>query len=795
MSRRLHRFPCRRLRRSLPASVLGLALLCPVVLSAGDGTAHRKTAFRRNTDCQLLLTEKRLLGWDVSDQAGLLNEARKTGLAGDLATALDLLAKAEEELRHPRKWLGNAGVPRIAALPLDEAVQPEELSFAAAESLRMGFDGGGRLVTVELAGREEHRGALGGFYALDAKTGKSSSFRGRISGTRNNLDLSGGFEGLEARLEAGITDHGTHLDVQGTLQDTAGRDRAIVLCFKIPCRAMTWWDDADLAMSIPPGGGILQNSAPLSSASQATRLASIYPLGCITAGDKGLAIGTAIDHPAVFRINYDSLDKSLNLYYDFGLTDRASRFPGQARFHFVIYALDEPQWGFRSALDRYYRIFPRAFTGRIAQAGLWGTVEAAEKLGEPYKKMGFSFLQGENGNPTWGKRLGLWSLRYCRPWNFFVPGPTAAAPGGLAGLAATPGTLAVQPSHRLIFGPATEAQLVRGAELSVIHDAAGQPVTGADRVRGGVNYVLNPDPEIAGKAAECNAAQLTIEEAIIPAARNYRNRGQERWGLFFDVAGSLLRYENFRSTHMATADFPLTFDETGKRPVILNISSACEYLAHVRELAAAEGGMVAVNTSPHPYNMVFLSPFCDMAGTEHLPGRREMNNRLALARHRPIGFRTAESWEELLKHGLFYGAFPSRVPPGKVRTRLEHLEQASPLLTRVVPLIRAVSGAGWEPLTRARITGTGGPQLQVERFGSPDRGPVYFTVWNRSTGPQTVTLELDAAARGWFGGNPRAVELAGHRKVTAGEGRISLLLEGDGVALVRLDEAKSPPGS
>jgi len=786
--------PRHRFRRTGPAVVLALALLWPAPLPAGEETPHSKTVRRRNTDCQQLITEKRLLGWDVSQGAETVNEARKRGRTGDLAGALILLEHAEAKLRNPRKWLGNPTVPRIIGESNGVAPRFDELNRVAAGSLGLGFDDNGRLRRVRLAERDPCPPVNGGFYVQDAVTGNtgdhagikghSGALEGRVTELEDGIGLSGSFPGTGADLEARIIERGRHLEVEGTLKDTTGHDRALVLCFKIPvpCDG-PWWDDADLAIgSLPDAPFILQNSAPLSSATPARRLASIYPLGCFGS----LVLATAIDHPAVFRINYDNKDKTLNLYYDFGLTSKTARFPGQARFRFVIYALEEPEWGFRSALDTYYRIFPAAFAGRVEDAGLWGTVEAAEKLGEAYEQMGFAFLQGENSNPTWGKRLGLWSLRYCRPWNFFVPGPTSAAPGDLARLVADPGRLSVEPSHRLIFGPVSAGQLVRGAEHSAIHDAQGNPVARADRVRGGVSYVLNPDPEITGMPAERNAAQLAIEEAITPAMRNYRSRGQTRWGLFFDVAGSFLRYENFRGEHMATADYPLTFDETGKRPVILNISSAGEHLAHVRKLAAAEGGMVGVNTSPHPYNMVFLAPFCDMAGTEHLPGRREMNNRRALARHRPIGFRTVEGWEELLKNGLFYGVFPSR-SAGRARTRVEHLEKAKALLTRVVPLIRTVSGAGWEPVTRAR---SGDPELLVERFGSPERGAVFFTVWNRSAEDRQITIDLDDTARGWFGNDLQAVELAKKRRVSATDGTISVKLEQDGVALVRLERAK-----
>lgn len=775
-------------RCTLPVLLLAAALLLPACCppAVADAT-HSKTARRRNTDCQLLLTEKRLLGWDVSKPRAKIQEARTIGLAGDLTRALVLLDEAERELRFIDSWQGNPKVIRI----MGEERRPKSSAEDGAATglttgpLGLGFDTAGRLTRVTLGGEDRQSPVSGGFYIMDAATGKVAPFSGRVTQTGGGLDLSGTIPAVSANLEARIQKKEGWLEVDGTLKDISGADRAMVLCFKIPLRreGLLWWDDPEQGMTIQDKPVIRQNSAQVTHDDKSTRLVSIYPLAC--AGDQrtGLALATAIDHPTAFRINYDGQDQSINLYYDFGLTSKTAKFPGEARFRFVIYPLEEPAWGFRSALHTYYRIFPEAFADTVKDPGLWGTVEAAALLGEEYKKMGFGFLQGENGHPKWGKKLGLYSLRYGRPWSFLIPGATGSAESQLAALTADPARLNLKPSHTLIFGPVSAREMVAGAELSAIHDHAGKPVSVTDRSLGGAKIILNPDPEIEGGRGGKNAARLTLAKAISPAVDTYKSGGQQRWGVFLDVAGTSLKHENFRQDHMAWADYPLTFDEREKRPVILGLSSACEYLVHLRDWAGRRGGMVAVNTSPHPYNMIFLAPFCDMAGTEHLPGRREMYNRRALAGGKPIGFRTKESWDALLKTGLFFGCYPSRNPPGAVRTRLDHLDGVRPQLTRLVPLIKNLDNAGWQPVTRAR---TGHRDLPVERFGDFGDGPVYLTVWNRTPSASEVALNLDETASRWCGDTPRASELAMGLKVSTAAGVIRLQLGADQVAVIRL---------
>jgi hypothetical protein len=783
--------PSRRPRSGtvLAALFLCTALLLPLCpLPAAADNPHARTVRRRHTDCHLLLTEKRLLGWDVSRQAAKVSEARKIGTGGDLAGALALLEEAEKELLRLDTWRGSPRVVRIVG-DARPAGGPEEAPTATVEAgaLRLGFDATGRMTGVVLGGRDLASRVAGGFLARDAATGKTGAFSGRVTTTDDGIELSGKIAAVDVGLEARFQRREGRLEVEGVLKETSGADRALVLCFKIPflSQGFSWEDDPEGGRPIPPGAVILQNSAQVTQDRESTRLVSTLPLACISDQRAGLTLATAIEHPTVFRINYDGQDQSINLYYDFGLTTKTTKFPGEARFRFVIYPLEEPAWGMRSALDTYYRIYPGAFADVVENPGLWGTVDAAAVLGQTYREMGFVFLQGENGPPKWGKKLGLMSIRYCRPWYFLIPGSTEPQPDQLDALVADPGRLNIKTSHNLIFGPVSAPEMVSAMELSAIHGRGGKPVGLADRTHGGVNIILNPDPEIEGGRGGGNAARLTLTKAIAPAVDTYKAQGQHRWGLFYDVAGTTLRYENFRQDHMAWADFPLTYDEQEKRPVILGLSSACEYLEHVMDWTTRRGGMVGVNTSPHPYNMVFLAPFCHMAGTEHLPGRREMHNRRALAGQRPIGFRTMESWDMLLKVGLFYGCFPSRTPPDRVRTKLEHLLQAKPLITRLVPLIKKLDAAGWEPVTRAR---TGHRDLLVERFGAFGDGPVYLTVWNRTPSETEVKLNLDETARRWCGGAPRASELAAGRKVSTATGVVSLRLGADEVAMIRLEK-------
>ena len=630
---------------------------------------------------------------------------------------------------------------------------------------------------------------VGGFYVLDPATGKRDVVRGRLAKEDETHRFTGDSSLCKVRLDAAYVANAKHIAIDGTLTNIAEHDRGIVACFKLPLNAagFKWWDDADLSVSVPKTPAILQNSSYASYLGSSKRLISIYPLACISNDSAGVAVGVAIDLPCVFRLNYDTRDKSLNVYYELGLSRETLRFPSQAHFKIVLYPLEKPSWGFRSALETYYGIFPNAFVNRVKAWGFWGNVAPAKILKDEYKAAGCAFLQGENTTSELGRKLGMYSLRYCRPWIYTEPvkkveRPTPSQAKDLLAKAAQRSR--ISSSHKFLYGPTSAKDMIDAVRNSVIHGSSGEFVTHADKKHCGIKYVLNPDHEIDIDGEKLNLSALSFEGMIAPTIQKvYRKQKQPLWGLFYDVAGSVLKCENYRAEHFRFADSPLTYDYTEKRPVLFGLSCAHEYLKFICAHVHKEGGTVGVNTSPYPYNMIFLASVSDMAGTEHLPGRREMNNRRALARRKYVGFTAFEGWGELLKKGLFYGAFPSHKTVGKGVKDVAHIRQAKPLLLKYVPLIRTVAKAGWEPVTFAR-TSDGG--VLVERYGNMDEGAVYFAVWNTSKSTKSLSLTLDTEGLGVGAGSLKAENLVSGTPLSVRRGKVRAKLPPDEVALIRL---------
>ena len=103
-------------------------------------------------------------------------------------------------------------------------------------------------------------------------------------------------------------------------------------------------------------------------------------------------------------------------------------------------------------------------------------------------------------------------------------------------------------------------------------------------------------------------------------------------------------------------------------------------------------------------------------------------------------------WVELyFKRCAAYGVFPSffshNAADDPYWRRPNLYDRDRPLFKQWIPVISALSAAGWEPVTHAR---SDDPKVYVERFGKPS-GPLYLTVFNDSQEPRTAKLTKRAS--------------------------------------------------
>ncbi len=128
----------------------------------------------------------------------------------------------------------------------------------------------------------------------------------------------------------------------------------------------------------------------------------------VIAGPVGLCLALPIDKPCLARTAYDASRRSLEVVYDFALSPDA-RMAHEAEFAFDLYTCD-PQWGFRSALARYYELYPDLFEVCVKDPGPW---MAFSRLSEIDNANEFCFrIQEGAPEPAYDDKLGVLSTVY-----------------------------------------------------------------------------------------------------------------------------------------------------------------------------------------------------------------------------------------------------------------------------------------------------------------------------------------------------------------------------------------------
>jgi len=374
--------------------------------------------------------------------------------------------------------------------------------------LRLGRDGA--VLTPE---------GVGGFLLRDFAAG--SDFRAPEGSVRRRADGSVVFQGtdraLGLRLFAEYRVQGEAVRVSGNVRDLTGRERAVSVHFTWPINALggTWWDDQGHPRTIT-GGGEYSNLTTLGAGSNGK--ASYYPLACVrTRGEQAMALATPLDQPRLVRFGYHAGSRELYAAFDLGLSPQTRRFPSTASFTLALYRPD-PGWGFRSALDSYYRLFPQCFIKRNRAEGIWMPFTDISTV-EGYRDFGFRFKEG-NDNVAFDEAAGVYSFVYVEPVSLWVNMPPEMERTGERALAWI---------RELAAGGREDC---RAGFSSAVFDPEGNWVGGTVKCPwcDGAIYHLNPSPAVPRGEAGVNQWDTrwnAIEQAFQlasgqhPAWRNY----------------------------------------------------------------------------------------------------------------------------------------------------------------------------------------------------------------------------------------------------------------------------------
>jgi hypothetical protein len=573
--------------------------------------------------------------------------------------------------------------------------------------------------------------------------------------------------GLALSASYRVVDNAIRID--GEVRDLTGQDRAVTVYFTYPVNAVGWrWHDDQTVAHTIEAAGKYENL--VSSGVGANGLASRYPLACVSSDSDAAAIAVPLDVPRLCRLGYDADARELYAAVDLGLAPDTESFPSRASFSLVLYRPD-PAWGFRSALQRYYDLFPQCFTKRNKKEGIWMPFTDIATV-EGFEDFGFQFKEGDN-NVAFDAEHGIYSFVYVEPWSDWVDMPKEM-----------PRT--IEQATALVKERAAAGNQKDQAVLSSAFENADGSWAG--RIENqpwcdGAVFGVNPIPGVPAQPGH-----ITQFDNLMRRIDHAFEGSPQLTGVYHDSFEMYLfhNYPNYRREHFRKATIPLVFDSDG-RVCQYAMFDMVEFAKVVAERMWARGGMTFANGTPHgfPWGAAWL----DVMGTEAAwasswgtfgeyigEPASDFNYWRAMCYQRPylmlLNTRYdlwKPEWVELyMKRCVAYGVFPSMFSHNASedpywRNRALY-NRDRPLFKKYIPVVQALNAAGWEPLTEARSDNA---KVYVERYGKAP-GAIYLTIYNDSQEVQKATVAVDAAALGLGPSAKKTIEVelpAGDLKV------------------------------
>ncbi len=596
-----------------------------------------------------------------------------------------------------------------------------------------------------------------GVYAFAPASGSSPT---NFNGTQSTLGLN---------IEANYKEEDDHIRVTGVITDAtnAADGRAVQLSYALPITASGWkWgEDINTFREIvgdQPGASYKDlgfDGHPVEEWDGPQH--STYPMSVIYNEDLGIAIAPSIEFPSYSIMEYNSMTGQYVLTYQLGIVPEA---PEAARFDFVIYRIDDPEYGFRSSLKKFTQIFPEYYEVREEEQGMWiSNIRGLQDVMKDPQDFNFKFKQMdgfEHYEATFDIENGIKGLHYIEPGDWWI---SNLADKSEEGVWAAIRERAADPDKddkvtRQAIASLFCANLDFFGNLSFNKSNAAWAPDGAQ-------IHINANPNLPG---EFNFYSLYMDESrkqvLFDVDYSY---GFVFDGVYLDeTSGWWLGNANFNKDHYKYTTVPLTYSPYYKAPMLHRASTTWEFLQKLYQEMGELGKTIYSNKTPDKYNFNFR--FVDGMGTE--TGCYDGNgvytpvaqNRLAYYRtfayQKPYSILTQGNYDAMDTDGLIayfqdcllYAIFPSLCgntgPSGGqyfTSTALLY-ERDREIWKQYMPALKACAEAGWEPVTNAT---SNREEFRIERYGEDAADGVYYVIQNRSdyTVRGTINIPLSQA--------------------------------------------------
>lgn len=579
--------------------------------------------------------------------------------------------------------------------------------------------------------------------------GASGSDDGRLAQTWEDAE-----EGL--RVSCTWSVDGDAVRCEGAVADLTGEDRAVDLIAALPVGGEGWLWGESITAQIPLNGvPVVLNDLTFSA---------------LSGPDAALSIAVPAGRPSDCDFGWSPL-LGYHVRFRFGLSPAASgELRSRAPFALTIRRID-PAWGLRDAARRYQAANPGAFEKRVEREGLWMFGQPRIELPDPES---YAFHEGGPGGWEYDEEHGIYTCPY------IIPGQREIT--RLESLPASPAE--ALELFRAWEPPQDDSRAARGwgrrdiIESCMLHNADGDPhVMIRNTTWGGnsVTFPMNANPWLFE-----GTDRATIGRVLLDYVASQHDETPALDGTYVDSLGAWGSFDNFRTEHFAAERVPLSYDGLTGRPVIPNRFTLLEFLWELGDLLHEREKLLFAN-GVHP-NRRFHAFALDILGVE---GRGRLEQKRTIAGAKPFLLliynihEDPAAMEEWFNRCALWGIWPSF---GNMRL-FDTPEKYAPIAAlnrRYVPALRAITAAGWQPITHAR-----GPEgVLMERWGPDEDGAIYLTLFAEEA--TEAALRIDGDALGLGGALTARDMLTGEEFPSGGGGELALPLEARRVRVLEL---------
>ena len=594
------------------------------------------------------------------------------------------------------------------------------------------------------------------------------AFGGTVTSSGGVLTQTASKNGLS--LSAKFTSVGSAIKVDATVTDTTGADRAFELSYRLPLDIAGWiWDDDFVTPMTIASGTRYENLDKYFGIQTKGHTHSVYPFATVRNAAASFSLAVPMG-PLMYRFSYDDFD-GFRITYDLGLSTATTKSPSKATVSFWIYTQD-PKWGMRSAVAKYYALNPASFTTSASTLGAWVLASTRPISSVPdWQDFGWAYHEQDN-ELDFDNANGILALHYVnsaawgRDFSQYAGQPQPPYSTLIAGL-----------ESELNSTGLTEDGVPASKMAQSVLDTAPHDENGRHRLdynsffwkpRGLQNYPMLPDPDIPGSRYGI-VKQYSVDHRVSSA----KGSGNPLDGIFLDNMGlTYANVENYRKSLWAYLNTPLSFSYATRRPTAYSGDAMAKFCVALRSYLHGKGLVLMGSSSSVSYS--WFANVLDVVGGE-AQGADPIDKayiRRALSYGKPwtnlfvpikdTGPPTAPEVLAYLRQALLLGYFPGFT--GAYWANPSSYERDRGLFQQYIPLIRTVAAAGWRPVHGVT---TSQPMIYVERFDDERGDVLYLTAQNGADTTRAFQLTLDAAALRIEDGSVTVTELLSGRTLSA----------------------------